>query len=402
MDLIYLGRRYALTRFTINVVMTLCCMLWPVIHDAPASEPFADLLAGCQWLNTDAAYRGEVFTNTRGGRDTNDATQYTGRFDLLFTADLNAFEYSPGGVFVLHFQQLHGEGITDQFVGARQRLSNIDGNPGAGYNLSQASQYWWQRGFVDDFVTVKIGKILADTEFAVTTLAGDFINTSFGWTQTVPQAAYPNPTAGLVTFFQLTDQLGFKAGVFDGQPDGGNWGFSGSGDALAILEARRYHTLGQNLNGDVHFGMWYHNGDFTDQTGETDREGNHGLFTGVSQELYREPGADSDGLQGLGAFMQYGWRPEDRNRMHQYWGLGLAYRGLLAGRDADSCGIGVGNMRFSGDLPVGLDDETVVELFYKARFRDRVSIQPDLQYFSDTGGQFRDALAFGLRFEVLM
>ena len=30
-------------------------------------------------------------------------------------------------------------------------------------------------------ITLKVGKILADSEFAIQTLGGDYINTSFGW-----------------------------------------------------------------------------------------------------------------------------------------------------------------------------------------------------------------------------
>ena len=114
------------------------------------SSWFQQLLAGDCWLDLDAAYRGEVFSNVRGGADTNSATSYTGRLDVLLKADLEKAGMSPGGVFVLHFQSLHGEGITDRYVGAQQRISNIDGNPGAAYNLTQLSQYWWQRGFADE------------------------------------------------------------------------------------------------------------------------------------------------------------------------------------------------------------------------------------------------------------
>lgn len=354
-----------------------------------------------EWIDVTAAYRGEVFTNARGGLTTNEATRYTGRVDVLVATDLDKFKRSPGGVFVVHFQSLHGEGITDRFVGAQQRLSTIDGNPGSGFNLTQVSQFWWQRSFVDDLITVKIGKVLADSEFVLTTLGGDFLNTSFGWTHTLPLAAYPNPTAAVVTNLQLTDTLSFKAGLFDGAPDGGNWGFSKTGDVHSIFELRQYYSLNdEQLNGDIHVGIWYHNGSFADQSRGAAHDRNHGVYAGISQQLTREHPCDPEDAQGLGTFVQFGWAPEDRNRIGKYWGGGLVYRGLVPTRDADTCGVGIGNMTFSQNLPVSLTNETVVELFYKARLGDGLVLQPDLQYFSSPGGQNRDALALGLRFEV--
>jgi porin len=362
-----------------------------------------DLLNGDCWLSVDAAYRGEMFSNTRGGITTDGATRYTGRFDLMFTADLDHFGAMPGGVFVVHFQSLAGEGVTDRFVGAQQRISNIEGNPSAGHSVTQVSQYFWQRGFADGWMTLKIGKILADTEFAITTLGGDFINTSFGWTHSLPLAAYPDPTAGVVTNFQLTDTFGFKAGFFDGAPNGGNWGFSDSGDVQSIFEFRRTHAhRNGQLAGDIHVGLWYHNGNFADQAGGPNVNGNHGVYAGISQQLTRECPRNCDDAQGLGGFVQFGWAPEDRNRVEQYWGGGLVYRGLLNGRDADTCGFGIGNMTFSGDLPASLSDETMLELFYKARMGDRFAVQPDLQYFDSPGGQFSYSIVVGLRFEATL
>lgn len=354
------------------------------------------LLSGDSWLTLDAAYRNEVFSNTRGGLNTMDATRYTGRVDALLTADLGCF--LTGGVFVIHFQSLHGEGITDQHVGAQQRISNIDGNPGSGFDMTQVSQYFWQRGFVDGLVTVKLGKILADSEFAGTTLAGDYINASFGWTHSLPLAAYPDPTAGVVTHVQLTDATGLKIGVFDGAPDGRNWGFSGTGDVETLFELRRQHDW-RCMPGDIHVGLWYHNGSFANQGGGGNLAGNHGVYCGLSQQLTREC-CDDD--QGLGTFVHFGWAPEDRNRVEKFLGGGLIYRGLLCGRDNDTIGVGVGTVLFSDDLVAPLGDETIFELFYKARIGERLVVQPDFQYFSNPGGQYPDSVVLGMRFEMTL
>jgi carbohydrate-selective porin OprB len=162
---------------------------------------FGDALHGNDWITAQYVYTGEVFNNTRGGLTTNNATRYTGRFDMVLGADLAARCIAPGGRLFFHFQSLYGEGITDNVVGVHQRISNMDGNPGAGFNFSQLTQYWWEKDIVEGVFTVRLGKILADSEFAIATRGGDFINTSLGWTHTIPVLpAYPNSSAAVIGF----------------------------------------------------------------------------------------------------------------------------------------------------------------------------------------------------------
>ena len=73
-------------------------------------------LFGCLWHGGDAItaeyiYTGEVFNNMRGGISTTGATAYTGRFDLVLSAELCELGLPPGGRLLFHFQTLHGEGI---------------------------------------------------------------------------------------------------------------------------------------------------------------------------------------------------------------------------------------------------------------------------------------------------
>ncbi len=359
-------------------------------------------LHGGDGITAEYLYTGEGFSNVRGGLSDIDATRYTGRFDMVLSGDLDQMGCTPGGVFFMHFQTLHGEGITDDFVGAHQRISNIDGNPGAGFDLTQLTQYWYQNSVLDGMITVRFGKILCDSEFALATRGGDFINTSLGWTHTIPMPAYPDASAAAIAFFELTDWLEFKAGVWDGAPNGRNWGFSGTGDLFSIYELKANWALSDGrLPGDSNVGMWYHNGQFADQAGGAAHESNHGIYWGMSQLLRKENPCDADDAQGLGGFVQFGWAPEDRNVAEQYWGGGLVYTGAIGGRDADTCGIGVGNMTFSTLGPRG-EDETMIELFYKARVGQHVVIQPDLQYISSPGGLYTDSFVLGLRFQTVL
>ena len=88
--------------------------------------------------------------------------------------------------------------------------------------------------------------------------------------------------------------------------------------------------------------------------------------------------------------------------MGSVWGDvvgGIVYKGLIPGRDEDVLGAGVAwaKLNRSGAL-----QETAVELFYKARITPWMSLQPDVQYIASPSGIHRDALAVGLRFEVML
>ena len=75
---------------------------------------------------------------------------------------------------------------------------------------------------------------------------------------------------------------------------------------------------------------------------------------------------------------------------------------LLPGHDQDTLGLGFTQIDFSSALSssTGQTNENAVELFYKARVREWISIQPDLQYIARPNGIERDALVTGLRCEV--
>ena len=61
-------------------------------------------------ISLDAVYTGEVFTNTRGGISTNDATQYQALLDLLMTVDLEQTRIPLPGKFAMLVQNTHGRG----------------------------------------------------------------------------------------------------------------------------------------------------------------------------------------------------------------------------------------------------------------------------------------------------
>ncbi len=353
---------------------------------------------GRDWLSAEYVYTGEVFTNTRGGLNTHRATRYRGNLDVMVLADLDQAGLAPGGKVFVYGQTGHGQGLTRDDVGDLQVISNIDA-----HDFAQVSEYWWEREWFDGRITTRLGKRDANEDFAAVDMAADFINSSFGLHPTIPMPTFPDPSMAATVFFRLNEHFLFKAGVWDGEPDGGNWGISGSGVTFSMYELDYHYTLFGRLPGEMHIGLWYHSGDWPDLALGSDRvfSGNQGVHFEAAQMLYLEDPGDEDAQQGLGVFFQASWAPEDRNEGMRYFGGGLIYRGLIRRRDDDVFGAGVAHFQTSSRLPE-LTHETAIELFYKARMNKWLTLQPDMQFIANPGGAGRDALVVGLRFELLL
>jgi len=364
----------------------------------PEEDPglFRALPHGNGGLTMEYIYTGEVFTNMRGGLNTNDATEYRGNLDLVMTADLDEIGFAPGGIIFLYGQSGHGRGISG-YVGETQTISNIDAP-----TFMQMSEFWWERGFCDDIFRLRIGKQDAAASFAFVEASGDFINGVFGAPVTIPLPTFPDPTMAAVTIVQLTEDLVFQCGIFDGAASGSSWGFSDTGDPFTIFEFRGNYESLRGMPGQYHVGMWHHDGVFENPAdANITHHSNHGVYLGADQLIFKENPSDADDAQGLGVFGQYSWAPKDRNPVTQSFIVGMAYKGPLCCRDDDITGVGVGNATFSNLTPALLD-ETIVELFYKMQLTPYTVLQPDLQYIADPSGNGRDAFVAGLRFEVVL
>ena len=370
------------------------------VQEDTSTVPLGDFLHAPGCLDVEYIYTGAVFTNMRGGLNTKNATEYRGNFDLTITADLEEMGLAPGGKFFIWGQNGHGRGLTQDHVGDFQVLSNIDD-----IDFVQVSEYWWEQAFHDGMVLLRIGKQDCNNSFAVVESAGTFVNSSFGYHPTIPMPTFPNPSMAVVGWVQLTESLAFEIGVWDGVPDGRNWGFSGTGETFSICEVEYSYALGKHdaLPGDFHIGPWYHSDLFDDPApgSSATHEGNWGYHLEWEQMLYDENSLDADDNQGLVTFVQYGWAPPDRNLAEHYLGAGLTYTGLFEQRDEDIFGLGVARVSFSDRFP-DESHETAFELFYRVAVSDRVLIQPDLQYIASPITNGRDAFVFGLRFEAAL
>ena len=263
-------------------------------------QPLDKCIGEDRAITVEPVYFGEVFTNTRGGIRTSGATQYEGLLDLLFTVDLEQTRMPLPGRFVFLAQNTHGRGLTEDFIGDTQVISNID----SGDNISQISEYWWELGLLDDDVTLRLGKQDVNTEFLLVEMAEDFIQSSFGLS---PSSAglptYPDPSMAAVLLSQLTNRTRLKLGIWDGLASGGSWGVSGNDVILLIGELEhKYSLYGGRLPGIFELGLAYNSDGFVD--GEL-FPSEWGYYLQWEQLVCRERPCDPEDSLGLGIFALY-------------------------------------------------------------------------------------------------
>jgi porin len=353
-------------------------------------------------LFVNLVYRGELFGNLRGGIDTTNGPKYAGNFDFEVMFDTEAAGFWSDGFFFMRVQNINGKGITEDYVGDYQVLSNIEAQ-----RFTQVAELWYQHAFLDDAILVKFGKQDANADFAGPAFGGHFLNSSFGFATNIPLVTFPDQGMGLAALTRPADHFTLNAGMYDSEAKNGVSGigtaFDGRGGFTALLEAGYHPLLGdKDFRGGYRAGAWFQSDD-TEEISELpnpDKEDdNYGLYVVFDQELVRDLNEEEDEYQGLGAFFQYSWAPNDRNEVPRYVGGGLTCTGFIKERYLDIAGLGVARADFSSRLSAKTQ-ETSIELFYKLFVTRWMAVQPDVQYIINPNGALDDALAVGVRMEI--
>jgi porin len=365
-------------------------------------------------------YIGEALGNVSGGLRRGGV--YEGRADLSLDADLDKLMGWTGGLFHAtgyQIQRTRG-GIGGSFTGSLSPPSNIEARP-----ATRLFTLWLQQSFLADKLSLRVGQLAADDEFLVSPTAGNLINGTFGWADimsaNLPSGgpAYPLAAPGARLQVNPTPDVSILAAVFSGDPAGqgctddpqacNNHGttFSFSGGTFWIAEAQYRINQGDHaagLPGVYKLGAWYHNGRFADIAGGPETHaGDRGLYAVADQTLWR----NADKSRSLNGFLRVGAAPSNRNLVSFYVDGGLGYTGLIPGRGQDTLTLGVAYAKISDDA-ADHDQQTLIELNYRARVTPWLTVQPDIQYIvhpgglvpnpnDPSGGTTKDALVLGIR-----
>lgn len=393
----------------IKRILWICILLIMMLNDGYTQETDSwierESLFGHLWgkdkleeygITMDVIYTGEFFSNVRGGINTHDAKEYRGDFSILTEVDTANAGLWDNGLFFIQLQEEHGNGITNNHVGDFQVLSNIDAD-----DYQQVSELWYMHSFLDEKLWIKVGKIEGNADFAFVDYGVEFINSSPGFTPTIPLVTYPDADLGVVIGTQPADWFSMNVGVFQGDPNGGRSivnAFEDLDGPLVLVEPAFHYNI-NGLDGHFRIGGWWNNVEFSHLDGSGRTSDTQGLYFTLDQAVWNENDEDD---QGIGMFAQAGFSDESYLEAEMYLGGGVQWIGAIYGRDADIAGLGVFHVEFSDEAGFVDDGETVIELFYKLQATGWMSIKPDIQYITNPGGAGNDdALAVGLRWDVV-
>ena len=422
----------------------------PARADGTASQPTdiwqRDKLTG-DWggVRTEASnhgidftfnYIGETFGFLAGGF--RQGVDYEHRFELSIDTDLDKLlGWSGASAHTTFYQIGHANGLpVADYVGSIADPSNIEAQPS-----TRLFTAWFQKNFMDDKVSLRLGQIAADDEFLISPTASNLINSTFGYAALLAAdqfqggPAYPLATPGIRLQLKPTDEITVLSAVFSGAPAGANcvglpqqcdpYGttFSLSGGAL-FMEELQYGINqakdAKGMPGIYKLGGWYATTSFADvhfglnaagmpvslassaSVAPLTHQGNWGIYGVADQMIWRA----QKGPQSLNAFFRAGASPSDRNLVSFYLDGGLGLKAPLPGRDDDVLTFGIAYSKISPDaaaldmdtqmfsggfFPVR-DQEILLELDYSLQLAPWWTLQGDLQQIIHPGGNVPDPL----------
>jgi carbohydrate-selective porin OprB len=342
-------------------------------------------------LNFWITYQG----NVTGGLSNDDAAN--GLYWFANHFDLERLLGLPGGSAYFLVEGGWNEGINDS-VGS---IMNVNGTA-VGDEPIGVTRLWYDQNLFDERLRFRLGKIDVTSEnfeFHGRSVAFDAMayantpRTQFLDAGLINNASVPFPAAGLTAMLiaEPVDRWYVAAAGFDRQSDSFDWSYSNAfDDWMVVAETGIVAPLGRrSLTGHYYVGYWY-------STFPSAPDG-QGLYLGMAQELYREPGSSR---QGLGVFARYGYGDRSVDGIQHYWSLGVQYQGLVPWREDDILALGWAQVCRPGSSSATVS-EGALELYYRVRLTPWLHISPHMQYIENPGTSGADdALTFGVRGQI--
>jgi carbohydrate-selective porin OprB len=370
----------------IAILSLLSCALFPQFssaqdENAAASQPVpvSQLFSEPRHLVRNLAQRGISFQGmfvqdwSREWNDSDAPASGFGRYSLDLTLAIDGekilgWKGSTGSVRLKQHINEFGDGD----VVAAQLYSNIDA-----CSKTMLYELWLEQRLFGEKLRLKGGKIDANTEFAVVEGAGDFLNSSMGYSPTIVAfSTYPEPKLGLGVFVHPAKDYAFGLGVF--QTAG--WG------TLSVVEpGRRWSTRG-DLSGRVSVGYWRLDGAMSRMDGNA-TSSTQGVYSVVEQSLWHRPLAGKDGERTFSTFLQFGRSNRAVSAFASHVGGGVVLQAPAARRPRDSMGFAATWVSLSPCPGESANPtaELILESYYKVAVSKHFAFVQDLQYLHQPG-----------------
>ncbi len=279
-------------------------------------------------------------------------------------------------------------------AGDIQAYSNIDAD-----RFTEIDELWLEQRLLDDRVRLKVGRVDANTEFACIDAAGDFLNSSAGFSPTIlTLPTYPSPEPSVNLFVEVAPRVTVGLGIYR----------SALARHVLTLSPDERFLVGEvdvrwdaSGTGKLGIGGWHESATLERFDGGTE-DGTSGMFAVFEQRLWAAgAGEDAEPARALSLFAQYGSADEDVGDFAHHYGIGLLARGPVPGRPGDVAGVMVSRVDLSDVPAAGFpDDETAWEVFWSFEVTPWLHVQPDVQYIRHPSGSAEgidDALVGTLR-----
>lgn len=366
-------------------------------------------------INPFGYYNATFLGNPAGG--ISKGFDYAGLLTVGLTFDLEKILKLNGLKFTVSGSRVSGKSLTNDHIGNIFNVSqvfNFSSDSGFNANSLRLFQLFLEQSLFEDKLNIAVGRMATGDEFATSYIYGYYVNLAFNGNPgsliiNLPTfTSDPFATWGTRLKLKLKDNLDFKAGIYNANPDivninNNGLNFSLNGGVLIIGEAgyhKKSRIFNKNLPGNFKIGAYLDTGKLEKfKNPQNSKSNNYGFYLLTDQMFYRENSFDN---QGLLIFSVFTLAPQKEiNTFPFFFSNGIQYRGLIPNRDNDVAVFGLAYGDFSSDLK-DQDFEMIIEINYALQLTDWFLLQPDIQYVIHPDGNqnINNAFVLGMQLQV--
>ncbi|WP_077517970.1 carbohydrate porin [Rhodanobacter sp. C03] len=339
-----------------------------------------------------AHYINETMSNTAGYKGT--GTDWAQQFDIGASFDLGKLGVWSDAIARFAMSDRTGRSTAADYTGSYFAYQEIYGQ-GQNTRIDELSI---EKTLPAQGVAIKVGFYPLGNDFGTLPYVCNFVNVAFcGHPQSLPtNSGWSDGPAGRWggrIKWHITDSVTLQAGAFDVNPlvtrrqDGFKLSLTGSTGVLVPVELG--YQIGKDPSdyaGTYKIGAYYDSSNTPDLANpHMADDGRYGLYVEAAQQVFKAgPGLRN----GLALFAIYTISDQATAKFKDYVEAGLAYRGLIPGRDLDLLSLGYVradiNSRLQAQMaltgqPVQTSEE-LLELNYTIQVLPSLTFRPDVQY----------------------
>ncbi|WP_392559417.1 carbohydrate porin [Orbus mooreae] len=371
-------------------------------------------------------YLSQAASNIGGGYNTDNHVAYIDQFAFTFNQDLERWtgiadaRIEGNIVNRNHNDDLTVKRIQDPRVSGTDQTQESSG----GGSVTRLGWLTFARSFDDRRMTWRIGMMnkvqefdqIIPCDFQIRTLCGGKSANSLTWSN------WNIHTWGTTLSYKITPEVTLKTGIMEqnsratDRSHAWSWSTKGSKGFLLPFEVET-RTFVNDLPGVYNIGVLYTNAKQHDLYKDRSYNNTWFMYAGFNQQLTQHA---NDPNRGLSLAISGSYHDERTNFMKYVISGSLRYRGLLDARPEDWIGIGISYTDLSDHYikKQQLQNEQLnitdyndplyspvpssalnMEFYYRFRVTSWLEIQPDLQYWHNSGGlsETSDAFVLGLK-----